>query len=193
MRGRSGRRVRVCPAAAWKSLVKSALIAACTTVLALSPALAASGTKFELRLDERNGERVVAVIDLATGTSVVAAGGETLDLLADKDAGKALARLRGEPDLDFRSMESRIGVTVHKMDYDEDPVFAVDRGERRIAGGGGRNASAFAPGDTALEEDSVRRIIYIRGAGSAEALKFIDDIEGLEFDERRAMKEAVGL
>lgn len=173
--------------------MKSAHILASIALAVLSPALAASGPKFELRLDEQNGERVVAVIDLATGASVVAAGGETLDLLADKDAGKALARLKGEPDLDLRSMESRIGVTVHKMDYDEDQSLEFAGRRRRITDASGRNAGALAPGDTALEEDGVRRIIYIRGAGPAEALKFIDDIEGLEFDERRAMKEAVGL
>lgn len=173
--------------------MKSALITACIAFLSLPPALGASGPKFELRLDERDGERVVAVVNLATGASVVVAGAATLDLLDDKSAEKALARLKGEPDLDFRSGDGRIGITVHKMDYDEDQRPEVERGERRIAVANGRNASAIAPGDTALDEDGVRRIIYIRGAGSAEALKFIEDIEGLEFDERRAMKEAAGL
>lgn len=171
------------------------LIAVCAA-LGLSVAAGASAARFELRLDQKDGERLVAVVNLASGGGAVAAGRDRLDLLSDRDAQKTLARLRGEPDIEGEQRAERGGIVVHKMDYDESAGPEADLNERRVRRGdrsAGRGGDGIPAGGEDRKQDAERRIIYIRGADAAEAVKFIDDIAGLDDDERAAIKSAAGL
>jgi hypothetical protein len=52
------------------------------------------------------------------------------------------------------------------------------------------DSNGVGDGDRSVQE---RRILFIKGAGAKTAAKFIDKIDGLEADEKAAMKESVGL
>lgn len=201
--------------------LKSLLIASLFAVYPAA-AMAADGP-YELRLRAVNGERTVAVINGVTGGYAIATGGEDLDLLSPDDAKPALEALIETPAFDApperdAAIDPRTGkrrVVVHKMDFEDgggvegSAQSEADRGARilrRIGPGADRRTEEpqsgaddlrgsqedeFALDDDAVEED--RRMVLIRGADAARAEKFIDDTDGMAEDEKRAMKEAVGL
>ena len=177
-------------------------------VFALSAAIFAAAAanaqepgRFELRLEEKDGARMAAVINLLDGGSAVAVGGATLDLLGDRDAQKTAKRLQAQTGIDIDGAVEGVSgeapaqsrkILVHRMDYDEAENVASASPEERAYRPHQRKGRGV-PDDMSLREDGVRRIIYVKGAGATEAAKFIDDIQGLEDDEKAAMKEAVGL
>jgi hypothetical protein len=198
--------------------MKPLLTAAAGTLCLLTAAAADEGA-YELRLDQKNGERTIAVSNAATGAFVVAAGGKSLDLLSSKEAEAAINRLKNGPDLDIELGDDKDDrkIIIHKMDYDDgDETDKDDKREVRILKRHQRDdASADEDRDGAGEDESdslfsmeldgdddasdgedgvkERRILFIKGAGEKTAAKFIDRIDGLEADEKAAMKEAVGL
>lgn len=199
-----------------------AVLTAAASVLCLIGAAAADKGSFELRLDQTNGERTIAVSNLASGAVAVAAGGKRLDLLSARDADAAIKRLKQGPDLGIERRKDSNGdssddraerkIIIHKMDYDDgDKPGATDNREVRILKRHQRETdsaddgaddegsddlfSMELDGDDEGGDDAVRerRILFINGAGAVSAAKFIDKIDGLEADEKAAMKEAVGL
>ena len=198
--------------------MKLVMLAAISS-LALASGAGASEPTFDLRLDQENGARTIAVANDRNGAFVVAAGREELDLLDGAEADAAYKRLRAEPDLDIDFHDEDAGsehdatgkrkIIVHKMDYDEDETGADEKREVRVIK---RHKRAVQSGDDAGLEDELaagddieldladddgstaeRRIIYIKAADAGAAVKFIDGLKGLEDSEKAAMKEAVGL
>ncbi|NWG92207.1 MAG: hypothetical protein HXY21_06815 [Parvularculaceae bacterium] len=178
-------------------------------LLALScPAAAETGEpgpRFDLREERAGGVTTIAVLNRATGAFAVASGQADLDLLAGDAAMEALRTILGGDALDRAPSDRSRGIVVHKMDYDEDKSDPLSENEVRLVrrharddldegelpGGGG-----FAPdGGHLLAEDgeSARRDIRILGTDRREALKFIDAAEGLDADEKAAMKAAIGV
>lgn len=180
-----------------------ALFAALLSAAALTATAAGaqSAGSFELRFEARDGARMAAVVNLRNGGSAVAVGRETLDLLSDKDAQKTIQRLHAQSEIEIDGAiegapaeatgETR-EILIHRMDYDEADNVAPKGAEERVYRPH-RKSAGDSLGDMSLEQDAVRRIVYVKGAGEAEAAKFIDDLDGLEDDEKSAMKEAVGL
>jgi hypothetical protein len=181
--------------------------------LALAGAAAASDATFDLRLDQKDGERTISVANERTGAFAVAAGHEELDLLEGDGAEAAFKRLKASPDIDIDLRGADDGkefdgsgkrkIVIHKMDYDEDETGDAERREVRIVKRHQRDADAEdeidnedeieidLPGDDASTTE--RRVILINAADAKSAVKFIDRIKGLDDAERAAMKESVGL
>ncbi len=178
-----------------------------------SGAAAASEPEFELRLDQKNGARTVAVENSKTGAFAVAAGAEELDLLDGGAAKAAMARLRARPDIDIdlgddgADASGKRKIVIHKMDYDEDEAGDEEKREVRVVKRHQRKSDddagidieveTGADFDQDLSDDDARveerRVILIRGAGAEKAASFIGKIDGLDDDEKAAMKEAVGI
>lgn len=178
-----------------------------------APALAAG---FDLRLDEADGLKTVAVTNAATGAFAIASGAGALDLLEGEAAKSAFDSLSAREDIDIRldgddadfdlehDAEGKRRIIIHKMDYDEDMSGAEESREVRITK---RRKTERDAGGSILDQERVieteidegsngakrRRAIRIIGADAAEAAKFVDDIDGLEAGEKAAMKAAVGL
>ncbi|OFX01004.1 MAG: hypothetical protein A3E78_15420 [Alphaproteobacteria bacterium RIFCSPHIGHO2_12_FULL_63_12] len=197
-----------------------ALMSAAASLLAIAgAAVAAPEATFDLRLDQRNGERAISVANDKTGAYAVAAGGAALDLLEGDEAKAAFERLRARPDIDIdldgdeadpeRDAKGKRKIIIHKMDYDEAETVGGDQREVRIIKRTTRDAE---PADDAGAEDApeaeddleidllddgdastARRVIFITDADKNSAAKFIDKIKGLDDAEKAAMKEAVGL
>jgi len=190
---------------------------ATVSMLAMAAPALASEPTFELRLDQSNGQRTVAVANEKSGAYAVAAGGEDLSVLEGSQAEEAFKRLRAMPgaDIDFHDADREHDgkgnrkIVVHKMDYDEDSWGDDDTREVRIIK---RRKSDPMPGEEIEIEDeadaaddidldlpddgsssSERRLLYINAADEKAAVKFIDRIKGLDDSEKSAMKEAVGL
>lgn len=196
--------------------MKPSLIVA-ASLFCLASAAAAAEPAFNLRLEQKDGDRKVAVSNAATGAFAVAAGGKELDLLAGDDARAVLKRLNAEPDLEIEPGEDdpfahaedgKRKIIVHKMDYDEDETGDEEKREIRIvkrhhrkSGDDAADIDIENEGDDdvhiAVHSDgpsrSERRVIVITGADAGAAVKFIDQIEGLDAREKQSMKSAVGL
>lgn len=173
----------------------------------------ASEPEFELRLDQKNGERTVAVENSKTGAFAVAAGAEELNLLEGGAAKAAMARLRSRPDIDIdlgdddADASGKRKIVIHKMDYDEDDAGDEEKREVRVIKRHHRKGDddaeinieveADAEIDHDLSDDDLRveerRVILIKGAGAEKTASFIDKIDGLDDDEKAAMKETVGI
>jgi hypothetical protein len=194
--------------------MKTVLTAAAALVF-LAGAAAADEGPYELRLDQKNGERTIAVSNAVSGAFAVAAGGKRLDLLSSKDAEAALKRLKNGPDLDIDlgGEKDERKIVIHKMDFDDGDGDAADDSEVeddsnpevRILKRHQRDDDDVSPDDGLSDDlfsmqidgddDAVleRRIMLIKGAGARTAATFIDKIDGLEADEKAAMKDAAGL
>ncbi len=196
--------------------MKAAMITAASALCLISNAVADTGADrgaYELRLDQKNGDRTIAVSNVASGALAVAAGGKRLDLLTPENAAAALKRLKNGSDLDIRPDDDgdKRKIVIHKMGFDDgEETGENDNREIRILKRPQRedddsksdtdsddlfsmeldSDDEAASGDEAIQE---RRILFIKGAGAKTAAKFIDKIDGLEADEKAAMKEAVGL
>ncbi|MEK7264628.1 MAG: hypothetical protein AAB227_00890 [Pseudomonadota bacterium] len=194
-----------------------ALMLAAVSSLTLAGAAAASDATYELRLDQKNGERTISVANDLNGAFAVAAGREALDLLEGEEADAALKRLRAGPEIDFHHEDAdpehdasgKRKIVIHKMDYDEDEtgdsekreVRIIKRREIDVQSGDGEGVEDGLEAEDDMDLDladdtgsmSERRIISINAAGKAAATKFIDRIKGLDDAEKAAMKEAVGL
>lgn len=196
------------------------LMSAAASLLALAGAAAAAPeATFDLRLDQKNGERAISVANDHTGAFAVAAGGAELDLLEGDEAKAAFERLRARPDIDIdlegdaadpeRDAQGKRKIVIHKMDYDEAETVGDETREVRIIKRAPRDAKSAddagaedAPdeeGDLEIdilddsEPSTARRVIFITAADKTAAAKFIDKIKGLDEAEKSAMKEAVGL
>ncbi len=171
---------------------------------------------FELMLDDRNGEKTFAVRNAATGAFAIAEGGDDLQLLSGEEAKSAFAVIDAQNDIDInldgdkaaRNAKGKRKIVIHKMDYEEDEndiradkeVRIVTRREngkdddREIiieTGDDSDRDMVILNGDA--DDGEKRRVIRIMGADPGEAAKFIDDENGLDADEKAAMKAAVGL
>lgn len=178
-------------------------------VLFPGPLLAGS---FDLSLDDTNGERAVVIARANGGAFAAAAGGEDLVVLRGEDAERARARLaRVDADDDLEGAAGDDGKTkkkkkivIHKMDVDEDGDGAGEEEERIVrvikkTDSERREETllddeeALIRGEDAPEGAVERRVIRLKGADEARAIKFIDEIEGLDIGEKAEMKAAVGL
>lgn len=180
-------------------------------VLAPSPLLAAT---FDLSLDDLNGERVVVVARTEGGAFAAAAGGEDLKVLKGEDADRARASLvsMDEDDREDLPAESDDGkkkekkkIVIHKMSIDEDERGAGDEEksvvrvikkkdvERREETLLDDEAEALLKAEGDSESAVERRVIRLKGADAARAIKFIDETAGLDDSEKAEMKAALGL
>ncbi len=193
------------------------LLLAAVPSLFLARAAAASEATFDLRLDQKDGERAVLVENGLTGAYAVAAGGKDLVLL-EADAAKAeFERLSQQPDIDFKGEDAdhehdasgKRKIIVHKMHYDEDDAGDDDKREVRIIKR--HKGKSDGADDVEIEteidleddfdvefpdddfDDKERRIILVNEADATAAIRFIDRINGLDDAEKAAMKAAVGL
>jgi hypothetical protein len=180
-----------------------------TAIFAAAPTSLLAAT-FDLSLDDLNGERLV-VVALADGdVFAVAAGGEDLKVLSGEEAERARAKLVGMEGEGLDGLERKDGegkkkkkIVIHKMSIDEDDEEVRDE-ERRIVRVIKREHSERSE-ESLLKDDAEkliegetdgaveRRVIRMKGADEARAIKFIDDIKGLDIGEKAAMKAAVGL
>jgi hypothetical protein len=190
------------------------LLTAAASALVLASADAASQPAYDIRLDSKDGQTAVSVVNNRTGAFAVAAGGEQLDLLAGDDAKAAFERLKTQPDIDMHKEHSdgehgKRKIIVHKMDYEEDDAGDEEKREVRVIKR--HKNKADKADDVEIEttidieddldieltddssEKNERRIILINAADGKAAAKFIDGVKGLDNDEKAAMKAAVGL
>lgn len=177
--------------------------------LAPSPLLAAS---FDLSLDDTNGERVVVVARADGGVFTVAAGGEDLKILKGEDADRARARLAKmdaeafddlADDDEAGDKKKKKKIVIHKMDVDEaedgDDEKSIVRvirktdGERYEESLIENDLEPLLHGDDDSAAAVERRVIRMKGADEARAIKFIDETKGLDDGEKAEMKAAVGL
>jgi hypothetical protein len=89
------------------------------------------------------------------------------------------------------------------MDYEEDSRDPLAENEARVVKRHARDfedadkflggASSGPDGEQLLSDDDARREVRIFGADRQETAKFIDAADGLDADEKAAMKAAVGL
>lgn len=181
--------------------------------ICVSGGAVASEPEFELRLDQKNGARTVAIENSKSGAFAVAAGAKELDLLEGDAATAAMARLRARPDIDIdlrdedADASGKRKIVIHKMDYDEDEADDEEKREVRVIkrhrreGDDDAEIDIEAETDAGLDQDlsdddgrtEERRVILIKGAGAEKAASFIDKIDGLDAAEKAAMKEAVGI
>ncbi len=180
--------------------------------LILSPGNALAST-FDLSLDEANGERTVVVARPNGGAFSVAIGGKDLTVLTGEDADRARALLKkvgtpGDEAADDGALRKK-KIVIHKMSVDDESADAPAEGggevEVRIlrkSQSGPREESGLPDSDTLLTDpqpkdpertDMRQRVLRLIGADAAEAIKFIDDTQGLDAGEKAAMKAAVGL
>lgn len=184
------------------------LFIAAILALAPSPLFAAA---FDLSLDETNGERVVVVARAGGGVFAVAAGGEDLTVLTGEAADRAragLAKMDAIRAEDLAGEDSGDGnkakkkkIIIHKMNVDEAEEIGdekrVVRVIRKTAGERGEETQFEDIEEPLLhgdKDDAVeRRVIRMKGADEARAVKFIDETKGLTEGEKAEMKAAVGL
>jgi hypothetical protein len=155
---------------------------------------------------------MVAVLSRATGAFAIASGEGDLDLLDGEAATKALKTIFADESSDLRPADLRNeaapgrrsrGIVVHKMDYEEDSRDPLAENEARVVKRHARDfedadeflggASSEPDGEQLLADDDVRREVRILGADRRETEEFIDAADGLDADEKAAMKAAVGL
>lgn len=175
-----------------------------------TPLLAAS---FDLSLDDLNGERVIVVARAEGGVFAAAAGGEDLKVLKGEDAERARASLVSMDDTNFEdpAAESDDGkkkkkkIVIHKMSIDEDESGAGEEEKAvvrviRKKDGDRREETLLDDEADALLKEEVdgksaveRRVIRLKGADEARAIRFIDETAGLDDGEKAEMKAALGL
>lgn len=162
--------------------------------------------RFDLRQESAGGVTIIAVLNRATGAFSIASGEGDLDLLEGDAARQAFKMIFGGENLDQEPSDpgdhrapgrSGRGIVVHKMDYEEDDGDPLFENEVRVIK---RHARDFGeqdefPGDAAFEpdRDDARREIKLLGTDRREAANFIDEADGLDADEKAAMKEAAGV
>jgi hypothetical protein len=167
---------------------------------------------FDLRQESKDGATMIAVLNRATGAFAIASGEGDLDLLDGEAATKAFKTTfagessdQGTPNLGGKAAPGRRsrGIVVHKMDYEEDSRDPLAENEARVVKRRARDyedadkflggASSGPDGEQLLSDDDARREVRIFGADRRETAKFIDAADGLDADEKAAMKAAVGL
>lgn len=165
---------------------------------------------FDLSLDDLNGERVVVVAQAEGGVFAVAAGGEDLKVLRGEEAERTRAKLVTMDGEELDGLDEKGGeikkkkkVVIHKMSIDEDDDEIRDEEKRVVrvikTEDGERREETLLKGDAEklIEGESggavERRVIRMKGADEARAIKFIDEIKGLDVGEKAEMKAAVGL
>lgn len=195
-----------------------AVFLAAASLLGFAGGAAAASAGYELRLDEIDGQRTVAVSDPATGAFAIAAGMSDLRVLEGEEAKAAFDRLTKAGDIeheggeagDERDAKGKRKIVIHKMDFDEDAAGEEKSREVRVIRRHQRASNedrdvVIEPhgddedGDQRFEMDKdaggegSRRVIRIYGADADDALEFIDSAKGLDAAEKAAMKAAVGL
>ena len=178
-------------------------------IIATAPTSLFAAT-FDLSLDDLNGERTVVIARSGDGVFAAAAGRADLKVLTGADAERARASLISMADEapdGSRNTHGESGskrkIVVHKMDVDEDDDALHDEERRTVripksTDGPRREETLLNEDAEALIEDETegadeRRVIRLKGVDEADAIRFIDDIKGLDSGERAQMKAAVGL
>lgn len=180
-------------------------------ILALAPSPLLAGS-FDLSLEAANGERIFVVARSVDGAFAVATGGEDLKIVKGEDADRArasLAKMGGEDFDDFavddHGGEKKKKIVIHKMEIDEDGdgaagdeetvvrVIKKKHSARREETLIEEDAEKLITGDDEADNAVERRVIRLKGADEARAIKFIDEIKGLDEGEKAEMKAAVGL
>ena len=168
--------------------------------------------RFDLRQESKDGATMIAVLNRATGAFAIASGEGDLDLLDGEAATKALKTILADENSDLGPADLRSeaapvrksrGIVVHKMDYEEDSRDPLAENEARVVKRHARDfedadeflggVSSEPDGEQLLADDDARRDVRIFGADRRETAKFIDAADGLDADEKAAMKAAVGV
>lgn len=178
-------------------------------IFAAAPTSLLAGS-FDLSLDDINGERVVVVARAGGGVFAVAAGGEDLKVLKGEEAERARAKLVSVVGEELEGLKDKDGagkkkkkIVIHKMNVDDgdDDVLGENRRSVRVI----KTEDGERREETLLKEDTEtpiegeteraieRRIIRMKGADEARAIRFIDETKGLDAGERAEMKAAAGL
>ncbi len=169
-------------------------------------AATAPAARFDLKLNQQDERRLIAIVAPETGLFSVAAGDHDLAILSGEAARAALLAFENsdEPVVDFAGASGEEAgpdrkIVIHKMDYSEDLADADESRERRVirrARPEGEFAFNFGeakdPAPTAAARKGAR-LIRILGADADAAAAFIEGLDGLDAEEKRRMKEFVGL